>query len=223
MTLSGSLVAWAKLSEKLSKNRLYGLGAQWLNVTLLVVALLCMWWGGFLAEGPWGAYSAHFLLFAAALALGVGLVVPIGGADMPVVISLLNSYSGLAACATGFVLHNNLLVIAGSLVGASGLILTRIMCKAMNRSLKNVLFAKFGDDGGGERRDTGYTNVKATTAEEAAMLLETARDVIVVPGYGMAVAQGAAQGARARERAGAAGRARAVCDPSGRGGGCRGT
>jgi NAD(P) transhydrogenase subunit beta len=117
------------------------------------------------------------------------LVIPIGGADMPVVISLLNSYSGLAAGMTGFVLNNNLLIISGALVGASGLILTKIMCDAMNRPLTNVLFGGFGAEdataaGGGE-----YTNVRSFSAEDAALVLEAAESVVIVPGYGLAVAQ----------------------------------
>ena len=130
-------------------------------------------------------------LAVAASLLGVLLVIPIGGADMPVVISLLNAYSGLAACATGFVFGNNVLIISGSLVGASGLILTQIMCRAMNRSLFNVMFGAFGQvaEGpavaGGEARGP----VKSGSPEEAAMLLDAARSVVIVPGYGMAVAQ----------------------------------
>jgi NAD(P) transhydrogenase subunit beta len=126
----------------------------------------------------------------ASLLLGIGLVIPIGGADMPVVISLLNSYSGMAACATGFVLNNNLLIITGALVGASGIILTKIMCTAMNRTLVNVLFGGFGMEattaaaGGGE-----YQNVRSFSAEEGAMVLESAERVAIVPGYGLAVAQ----------------------------------
>jgi NAD(P) transhydrogenase subunit beta len=120
--------------------------------------------------------------------LGVFLVMPIGGADMPVVVALLNSYSGLAAAASGFVIGNLLLVVAGALVGASGLILTQIMCKAMNRSLTNVLLGGIGDDAMAEdARD--YTNIKETSPEEVAMLLEAAASVIIVPGYGLAVAQ----------------------------------
>ncbi|MFP6640939.1 MAG: NAD(P)(+) transhydrogenase (Re/Si-specific) subunit beta, partial [Myxococcota bacterium] len=131
-------------------------------------------------------------LIAIALLLGVLLVIPIGGADMPVVIALLNSYSGLAACATGFVLDNSALVISGSLVGASGLILTKIMCDAMNRSLANVLFGAFGARdpsaaAGGEAVDQG--TVTAYTPMDAAVIFSNARSVIVVPGYGMAVAQ----------------------------------
>ena len=129
----------------------------------------------------------------AAAVLGVLLTAAIGGADMPVVIALLNSYSGLAASATGFVLQNNVLIIAGSLVGASGIILTKIMCKAMNRSLANVLFGgALGpvDTGGGAKQDDIYAGrVKATSGEEVAMLMDGARRVVIVPGYGMAVAQ----------------------------------
>jgi NAD(P) transhydrogenase subunit beta len=116
------------------------------------------------------------------------MVIPIGGADMPVVISLLNSLSGVAAAATGFVLSNNLLIIAGALVGASGLILTQIMCVAMNRSLGNVLFGGFGETSSSS--DSGeYQNVRSYSAEEAAMVLESAESVVIVPGYGLAVAQ----------------------------------
>jgi NAD(P) transhydrogenase subunit beta len=122
--------------------------------------------------------------------LGILLVIPIGGADMPVVVSLLNSYSGLAAAATGFVLSNNVLIIAGSLVGASGIILTRIMCKAMNRSLVNVLFGVMGPSEETASADDVYGGkVKAASAEEAAMLFDSARKAVIVPGYGMAVAQ----------------------------------
>jgi NAD(P) transhydrogenase subunit beta len=135
----------------------------------------------------------YLAVVALALLLGVLLVIPIGGADMPVVISLLNSYSGLAACATGFVLGNAGLVISGSLVGASGIILTKIMCDAMNRSLGNVLFGAFGavdstaaaaGGAGGEQR-----TAKGYTPEDAAVIFSNARSCIVVPGYGMAVAQ----------------------------------
>jgi len=122
--------------------------------------------------------------------LGVLITIPIGGADMPVVIALLNSYSGLAACATGFVINNNVLIIAGSLVGASGLILTSIMCKAMNRSLANVMFATLGPSAEGPTADEVYEGkIKATSAEEIAMLLDGVQRVVIVPGYGLAVSQ----------------------------------
>jgi NAD(P) transhydrogenase subunit beta len=114
-------------------------------------------------------------------------VMPIGGADMPVVISLLNSYSGLAACAAGFAISNNILIVAGSLVGASGMILTKIMCKAMNRSLGNVLFSGFGAPSGADDKLEG--EVKSLSAEDAYYILEAAQSVVIVPGYGMAVAQ----------------------------------
>jgi NAD(P) transhydrogenase subunit beta len=123
------------------------------------------------------------------LLLGILTVIPIGGADMPVVISLLNSYSGMAACTTGFILNNNVLIVAGALVGASGIILTQIMCKAMNRSLVNVLLGGFGQTVAGEQTEGPSIIVKEVGVEEAAMLFDGASSVIVVPGYGMAVAQ----------------------------------
>ena len=188
VTLTGSLVAYAKLSGKMWKNRFGPVGSQGLNIVLALVAISLVVFGGFLATGAGASMGAFVALTFVALFLGIGLVVPIGGADMPVVISLLNSYSGIAAAMTGFILHNNLLIVAGMLVGAAGLILTQIMCKAMNRSLSNVLFAKFGEEEGA-KGDTEYTGVTSTTAEELAPLLEAASKVIIVPGYGLAVAQ----------------------------------
>ncbi len=133
---------------------------------------------------------AYWVLVIVSLAIGLFLVMPIGGADMPVVIALLNSYSGLAAAATGFVIDNNVLIVAGSLVGASGLILTKIMCVAMNRSLTNVLFGVMAEAGVGPSADEIYAGkVKSATPEEVALLFDTARQVLIVPGYGMAVAQ----------------------------------
>jgi NAD(P) transhydrogenase subunit beta len=163
-------------------------GQQYLNALIAVGTLgVCV----MLGMAPLDV-SLLALLTGLALLLGVLLVIPIGGADMPVVIALLNSYSGLAACATGFVLDNSALVISGSLVGASGLILTKIMCDAMNRSLGNVLFGAFGAqteavEGGAAAVDQG--NVTAYTPIDAAVIFSNARSVIVVPGYGMAVAQ----------------------------------
>jgi NAD(P) transhydrogenase subunit beta len=139
-----------------------------------------------------GELHFYWALVSVAALLGITLVLPIGGADMPVVIALLNSYSGLAAAATGFVLSNNALIIAGSLVGASGIILTRIMCKAMNRSLTNVLFGGFGAPAGGvpvAADDIYAGKVTSASEEEAAMILESARRVVIVPGYGLAVSQ----------------------------------
>jgi NAD(P) transhydrogenase subunit beta len=131
----------------------------------------------------------YLAIVALALVLGVFLVLPIGGADMPVVISLMNSYSGLAGAATGFVIDNNALIISGSLVGASGIILTQIMCKAMNRSLGNVLFGKMAGGGKVASADEVYANVRSTSADDIAMILDGAQRVVIVPGYGLAVAQ----------------------------------
>jgi len=188
VTFFGSLVAFAKLSEMkiISSGQILFKGQQVLNFLIAATAIACLVG---LAAAPEQWWIFILLLLSSSL-LGLLLVIPIGGADMPVVISLLNSYSGLAAAATGFVLSNNVLIIAGSLVGASGVILTRIMCKAMNRSLTNVLFGVLGPDSSSPTQDDIYEGkVKATNADEVAMILETARYVVIVPGYGMAVAQ----------------------------------
>jgi NAD(P) transhydrogenase subunit beta len=186
VTLTGSVVAFLKLSERIGGAPVTYPGQQFVNALIgLGILATCVVVGVSPLElGPyWG-------LVAAALVLGILLVIPIGGADMPVVISLLNSYSGLAACATGFVLNNSGLVISGSLVGASGIILTKIMCDAMNRSLFNVLFGAFGSapEAGAASADSQGT-AKAYTPDDAAMIFGTARSCIIVPGYGMAVAQ----------------------------------
>ena len=187
VTFWGSLVAFGKLQELIPERAMYFPGQQVVNALLGVLALGLAGW---LVMTPDSAIW-YWALVAAASVLGVLLVTPIGGADMPVVIALLNSYSGVAAAATGFVLMNNVLIIAGSLVGASGLILTRIMCHAMNRSLTNVLFGVAGPPS--EKQMTADQvyggKVKSAAAEEIAMLLEDARRVVIVPGYGMAVAQ----------------------------------
>jgi NAD(P) transhydrogenase subunit beta len=187
VTLSGSLVAYAKLAGKLWKSRIGPLGNKPFNALLLLGSVYAAVMVGFMATGGDDIQVWIYVLVGLTLLLGMGLVIPIGGADMPVVISLLNSYSGLAASATGFVLGNQLLIVAGSLVGASGLILTQIMCKAMNRSLANVLFG--GIDAGADAGDTEYKGVKSTSGADVAMILESAQSVIIVPGYGMAVAQ----------------------------------
>ncbi len=187
VTFFGSIIAFLKLSEIIKKS-LGGSSVKALNVLL---ALGCLGAGAWLAVDPTNL-DAYWLLVALASLLGIFLVLPIGGADMPVVIAFLNSCSGLAAAATGFVLDNNILIIAGSLVGASGLILMQIMCKAMNRSLSNVFFAGVGSGevAGASSDDEVYAGkIKSTSAEEVAMLFDTARRVVVVPGYGMAVAQ----------------------------------
>ncbi len=155
----------------------------------LILILVIIGLGAVLAGNPAAAWAAVLIIVLAAL-LGVLITMPIGGADMPVVVSLLNSYSGLAACAAGFVLQNTCLIISGSLVGASGLILTNIMCKAMNRSLLNVMAGGFGQDisAAGGTSVEGQT-VRQMDAEEAVMVLEACQKVFIIPGYGMAVAQ----------------------------------
>lgn len=186
VTLSGSLVAFGKLQELKFVRDISFSGQKLINLGLAIASLLL---GYLLIAQPADAQVWYWLMSLVALALGVSLVISIGGADMPVVIALLNSYSGLAASATGFVLNNNLLIIAGSLVGASGLILTRIMCEAMNRSLWAVLFGTLQGGKNSMSDDEAYANVRSTSAEEVAMMLEIAQRVLIVPGYGMAVAQ----------------------------------
>jgi NAD(P) transhydrogenase subunit beta len=187
ITFSGSLIAFGKLSGKLGGAPTLFKGQHILNGLVMLVALaLCI---GVVLNPE--MMLLYWGLVACALLLGILTVIPIGGADMPVVITLLNSYSGVAAAATGFVLHNNVLIIAGSLVGASGLILTQIMCKAMNRSLANVLFAGVGAEvTDGPSADEVYAGkIKSTSGEEVAMMLDGAQKVVFVPGYGMAVSQ----------------------------------
>ena len=188
VTFFGSLVAFDKLQGLLLPDRPVHFPAQQVINALLGVAALAL---GVLVVGDPGELRHFALLVAVGSVLGVLLTIPIGGADMPVAIALLNSYSGLAAASTGFVLDNNILIITGSLVGASGLILTRIMCKAMNRSLMNVLLGAIGPDSGGvaSADDIYAGRVKSASPEEVAMLFDGARRVVVVPGYGMAVAQ----------------------------------
>jgi len=185
VTFTGSLVAYGKLSELISGKPVQFPGQLFVNAAILVAAIAL---GIVFSVAAGGSYWALILIILLAGILGVMVVIPIGGADMPVVISLLNSYSGLAACAAGFVLNNNVLIVSGALVGASGIILTQIMCKAMNRSLPNVLFGGVGGGAGG----TGQTLVgepKPVSVQDAYYLLEAANSVVVIPGYGMAVAQ----------------------------------
>ncbi|MEO6709629.1 MAG: NAD(P)(+) transhydrogenase (Re/Si-specific) subunit beta [Planctomycetota bacterium] len=188
VTFSGSMIAYAKLAGRVNKSRFGPLGSTPMNIVLALAVVALAVWGCFYASTPSTLWIANGLLAIATLTLGVGLTMPIGGADMPVAIALLNSYSGVAGMTTGFVLDNNVLIVAGSLVGASGIILTQVMCKAMNRSLSNVLLGVMGDTGSAASKE-GYTKVKTTTAEEIAPLLDAARLVIIVPGYGLAVAQ----------------------------------
>ena len=186
LTFTGSFVAFGKLQGFISGKPVVFPGQQIIN-GLLALALLFM---GIYVVTTAAEINLFFGVISIAAILGITLTIPIGGADMPVVISLLNSYSGIAATATGFVLMNNGLIISGSLVGASGLILTNIMCKGMNRSLANVIFGAVGL----EQETTGLDgvkqmNVKSYSTEEAAMIFDAADKIIVVPGYGLAVAQ----------------------------------
>ncbi|MCA9244745.1 MAG: NAD(P)(+) transhydrogenase (Re/Si-specific) subunit beta, partial [Phycisphaerales bacterium] len=184
-TLTGSLVAFAKLRGmtiagiRLS-NPVTFPAQHVINFVMMAAALALTLTLAFSPTATW----AVVLLLLISLAIGVFFTIPIGGADMPVVVSLLNSYSGIAACATGFVLNNFGLIISGALVGASGLILTMIMCKAMDRSLVNVLAGGFGQDSGGAAGPTGASGpvtFRKVDAEEAAMMLEAARNVVIVP------------------------------------------
>ncbi|GAB2763885.1 NAD(P)(+) transhydrogenase (Re/Si-specific) subunit beta [Rhabdobacter roseus] len=187
VTFTGSLTAYGKLSGKVSGQAIVFKGQHLFNLILLLAIIAC----GAVVVLETGSVTAMLVLAAIALVLGILVVIPIGGADMPVVISLLNSYSGMAACTTGFVLNNSVLIVTGALVGASGIILTQIMCKAMNRSLVSVLLGGFGaTSGGGPAGPAGSEMViKEVGVEEAAMIFDSASSVIVVPGYGMAVAQ----------------------------------
>ena len=186
LTFTGSFIAFGKLQGFISGQPIVFPGQQLINA-LFALALLAT--GFFIVQEPNQMNYFYGVIIISAI-LGITLTIPIGGADMPVVISLLNSYSGVAAAATGFVLMNNGLIISGALVGASGLILTNIMCKGMNRSLANVIFGAVGleqesSQGGSEKQVT----IKSYSTEEAAMIFDAAEKIIVVPGYGLAVAQ----------------------------------
>ena len=186
LTLTGSFIAFGKLQGFISGQPIVFPGQQIMNGALTLAFILM---GVFVTMGGGQEMNMFYGVIIIAAILGITLTIPIGGADMPVVISLLNSYSGVAAAATGFVLMNNGLIISGALVGASGLILTNIMCKGMNRSLANVIFGAVGlmQESGSE--EAQQISIKSSTTEEAAMILDAADKVIVVPGYGLAVAQ----------------------------------
>ena len=188
VAFSGSLVAYGKLAGKISGRPILINGHRWLSIGILAAILIFGALLIYFPPGPW-LYVVFILFMVLSLALGVFGVIPIGGADMPVVIALLNSYSGLAACAAGFIILNNVLIVAGSLVGASGLILTGIMCKAMNRSLAHVLFSGFQAVSSKEASTAVQGEPKPITPEDAYYVLEAAGSVVIVPGYGMAVAQ----------------------------------
>jgi NAD(P) transhydrogenase subunit beta len=187
ITFTGSMYAWGKLSGKLGGRALTFPGQKAFNA-LLALGIIAT--GIAFAIDPTGSvgYPMLVAVIALSLLLGIFAVMPIGGGDMPVVISLLNSCSGLAASAAGFVIQNNVLIVAGCLVGASGLILTVIMCKAMNRTLANVLFSGFGATAQ-QSSGTSTGELKPISPEDAYYILEAAKSVVVIPGYGMAVAQ----------------------------------
>ena len=190
LTFTGSIIAYGKLSGRMNGNPILYKGQQWIN-GLLVLLLLFFGFEMIVNQGlvftlNWQVLTAIICL---SFLLGILLVIPIGGGDMPVVIALLNSYSGLAACAAGFVIQNNVLIVAGALVGASGLILTNIMCKAMNRSLANVLFSGFGAIVASGTSKDEQGEVRPIVTGDAYLILEAASSVAIVPGYGMAVAQ----------------------------------
>ncbi len=190
VTFTGSVIAWGKLSGG-SKFRLFQgapvqfAGQHWVNLALGLAAV-------FFVFGFWHSQSAmdFWLVVALGFVLGVTLIIPIGGADMPVVVSMLNSYSGWAAAGIGFSLNNSMLIIAGSLVGSSGAILSYIMCKAMNRSFFNVILGGFGGEAGTAAAGDGKARpVKSGSADDAAFVLGNAESVVIVPGYGLAVAR----------------------------------
>ncbi len=190
VTFSGSVIAFGKLSAKISGKPLLLPGRHWLNLGLLLAAI---WFGKMFLEqaATGGGIEPLLMMTVVALLFGIHMVMAIGGADMPVVVSMLNSYSGWAAAATGFMLSNDLLIVVGALVGSSGAILSYIMCRAMNRKFIAVIAGGFGTSGGtttAAAADAGG-EVVAVTAEETAALLLAAKNVMIIPGYGMAVAQ----------------------------------
>ncbi len=183
VTLSGSLIAFSKLQWRRFEKAIVYPGMQAVKIALLALAIGT---GIMLAMNP-AQMTLYWVMVGISLVLGIALTISIGGADMPVVISLLNAYSGLAAASTGFVLNNTMLIIAGSLVGTSGIILTNLMCKAMNRSFLNVIAGGFGAVAA-EEKDFYAGRIRRATAEDVAALLEAANTVAIVPGYGMAAA-----------------------------------
>ena len=184
LTVTGSAIAWGKLSERLTGKAILFAGQRLLNLGIIAAILIL---GVMFIINP-VRYDIFIAILTLSLLFGIFLVIPIGGADMPVVISVLNSYSGVVACTTGFVIHNTLLIVVGALVGANGIILSIIMCKAMNRSIFNVIFGAFGavvkKKADGEKKEA-----KSVSVEDAFLILENAKSVVIIPGYGLAVAQ----------------------------------
>jgi NAD(P) transhydrogenase subunit beta len=186
VTFSGSVIAFCKLSERISGKPMLLPARHWLNLGLLIAAIVLGWM--FLQQTETGGGSVPlWIMTAIALLFGIHMVMAIGGADMPVVVSMLNSYSGWAAAATGFMLSNDLLIVTGALVGSSGAILSYIMCRAMNRNFISVIAGGFGTSGGEAAVVEG--EVTPINAEETAQLLLDAKSIMIIPGYGMAVAQ----------------------------------
>jgi H+-translocating NAD(P) transhydrogenase subunit beta len=184
ITFTASIIAFGKLSGKVSGKPVSFSGQHLLNLIMAILMVAA----GF-AYFMTGSHAAFLVMCAIALVLGVTLIIPIGGADMPVVVSMLNSYSGWAAAGIGFTLNNPVLIIAGACVGSSGAILSYIMCKAMNRSIVAVLLGGFGAEAAAGGEDSGPKNYKTGSAEDAAFLMTNADTVIIVPGYGLAVAR----------------------------------
>lgn len=190
LTFTGSVVAWGKLDGRVDSKPLTLPGRHWINLGMLVACALMGWW--FLATTSAGwAMIPLVLMTLVSFAIGAHLVLAIGGADMPVVVSMLNSYSGWAAAAIGFLIPNDLLIVTGALVGSSGAILSYIMCAAMNRSFISVILGGFGSDGTAVKAtgDEGPRDYNTTSAEETASWLLESKEVVIIPGYGMAVAQ----------------------------------
>ncbi|MCK9636703.1 MAG: Re/Si-specific NAD(P)(+) transhydrogenase subunit beta [Methylobacter tundripaludum] len=185
VTFSGSVIAFGKLSERISGKPMLLPGRHWFNLALLIAAVVLGWM--FLQETETGGSLPLWIMTGIALVFGIHMVMAIGGADMPVVVSMLNSYSGWAAAATGFMLSNDLLIVTGALVGSSGAILSYIMCRAMNRNFISVIAGGFGTSGGEAAVVEG--EVTPINAEETAQLLLDAKNIMIIPGYGMAVAQ----------------------------------
>jgi NAD(P) transhydrogenase subunit beta len=187
ITFSGSVIAFGKLSGKISSAPVVFKGQHWVNLALALVMIV--FGMVFFLSGKEGQWLPFIVMASIAFVLGVLIIIPIGGADMPVVISMLNSYSGWAAEGIGFSLNNTMLIISGSLVGSSGAILSYIMCKAMNRSFFNVILGGFGAAEGATAVGALQKSVRSGSAEDAAFLMANAESVIIVPGYGLAVAR----------------------------------
>ena len=188
ITFSGSIIAWAKLEERfISGKPIIYTGQRYVTIAIITAIVVLGVLFSMATAAP-DAVKILGMVTVLALIMGVLLVIPIGGADMPVVICLLNSYSGMAACASGFIVENNLLIVAGALVGASGIILTLIMCKAMNRSIANVFLGGFGSGVQAAGMEV-VGEIKPVKADDAYLMLEAAQNVVIVPGYGLAVSQ----------------------------------